>query len=832
MSLSLAHLKVRSKLYFGFGIVCAILMAIVLITGFKIGQTQELTDRVIDLRAPTAKLGVELQNGLNASLANLRGYMLLGKEQMEANRVANWTETINPALDRMTALSQSWTVEANRQKLAEMTAQFAQLRQAQDEIAAISGTSANLPATQLLVERAAPQAAVMSREITAMIDEEKTLAANARRKALLGTMADIRGSLGLGLANIRAFLLTGDDAFRQKFDGFWNINNRRFADLQQQQGLLSSSQRAAFDRFSTARRIFGPLPPQMFDIRGSAEWNTANAWLGSKAAPVAASINTTLNDMIANQQGLMDTDAASARASVMSLESLLWVLLAVGVVLSALIAFAIANSIVKPLNVVVERADSLSRVDIASLDTGLRALAQGDLTATINADTLPINSTSQDELGQLSQSLNSILDRLGSAVEAFRQMQHTQSELIGETQRLATSAQAGQLDQRGDPSQFAGSFGELVSSINGTLDAVVTPINEASQVLQQIADRDLTARVEGAYQGDHARIKDALNQAADNLDQSLSQVATSADQVSAASGQIASGSQALAQGTSEQAASLEEISSSLQEISSMAKQNTANAQESRSMTAQTSATTERGMDSMKRLSEAMDLIKNSSDETAKIVKTIDEIAFQTNLLALNAAVEAARAGEAGKGFAVVAEEVRNLAMRSAEAARDTTNLINESVENAEAGVAINQEVLTNLEEVNGQVQKVSEVMSEIAEASNQQSDGIGQITLGIDQVNQVTQQNAANSEESASSAEELESQAGEMKSLTATFILGQSSGWAPTAAAPVVEAVAETAPAENGHANGHANGNGNGNGHTPDELIPLDEEDLSTLHNF
>jgi methyl-accepting chemotaxis protein len=213
---------------------------------------------------------------------------------------------------------------------------------------------------------------------------------------------------------------------------------------------------------------------------------------------------------------------------------------------------------------------------------------------------------------------------------------------------------------------------------------------------------------------------------------------------------------------SQQEAGLEETSSSLEEMSSMTKRNADNAQQANSLAGEAHKSASGGAEAMGRMSTAIADIQKSSDETAKIIKVIDEIAFQTNLLALNAAVEAARAGEAGKGFAVVAEEVRNLAMRSAEAAKNTSTLIEESVKNSNNGVDIATEVVKVLDEIVGSVSKTTELVGEISAASQEQAQGIDQVNTAVSQMDKVTQQNAANAEESASAAEELSAQAEQM----------------------------------------------------------------------
>ena len=380
---------------------------------------------------------------------------------------------------------------------------------------------------------------------------------------------------------------------------------------------------------------------------------------------------------------------------------------------------------------------------------------------------------------------------IGALAASFRATAQTLRGAVADVNALIASAQAGDLSNRVDAAKYRGGFGALVSGTNQLLEAVASPIQEANSVLASVAASDLTVRMHGNYAGDFESIKVATNNAVETLERTLSEVQTAANQVSAAAGQITGASSQMARGAQSQAASIEEVLSSLEEITSMSKQSASRAQESRAHAQSATDTAASGMASMGRLSHAVESIKSAADETSKIIKTIDEIAFQTNLLALNAAVEAARAGDAGRGFAVVAEEVRSLAMRSAEAAKNTTQVIERSLRKAEEGVAINKEASVAFEAIGKQVKKVVEVIAEIAESSQQQHDSVARINKGVDTVSRETQQGAAATEETASAAEELAAQAEMMRSLTAQFRLGQG---AKMAQEPKSGARTRTAP--------------------------------------
>ncbi len=304
--------------------------------------------------------------------------------------------------------------------------------------------------------------------------------------------------------------------------------------------------------------------------------------------------------------------------------------------------------------------------------------------------------------------------------------------------------------------------------------SITKPLSEAVKVAETVASGDLTHRIEVHSSDETGHLMQALKNMNDSLVSIVSQVRVGTDTIATASAQIAAGNQDLSSRTEEQASSLEETASSMEELTSTVRQNADNARQANQLAVNASEVAIKGGEVVSQVVETMNAIDASSHKMADIINVIDGIAFQTNILALNAAVEAARAGEQGRGFAVVATEVRNLAQRSAAAAREIKTLIDDSVTKVEAGNALVEQAGTTMNEVVSSIKRVHDIMGEITAASHEQSEGIEQVNQAITQMDQVTQQNAALVEEAAAAAESMQDQAGKLVEVVSVFRTGQA----------------------------------------------------------
>ena len=446
-----------------------------------------------------------------------------------------------------------------------------------------------------------------------------------------------------------------------------------------------------------------------------------------------------------------------------------------------------AASITEPLGSTVRAAERLAAGDVSV------EIAEGG----------------DDEIGQLQRSMRDMLGYLRDSAHvagriaagdlpervdarsehdafgrAFSDMVAYLHEMSGAAEAIAS----GDLSVSIAPRSASDRFGQAFASMSGYL-------NEMAGVADALAARDLTVVVNP--RGTSDRFAQALAEALRTLRQALADVSAATARVSLTSVQLTGDAETLARGAGDQAASLEQVAASLQELSATSRQNASSANEAGKLAETARVATTQGVEHAGRLADAMQQIRSSSAATAKIVKTIDEIAFQTNLLALNAAVEAARAGDAGRGFAVVAEEVRALAQRSAAAARQTATLIGDAIERVTAGEALNAQLRQTLGDVDRQVDGVRNVMNEIAVACQQQDRGVTEITDAVESVNGVTQQAAAMSAQVATASAELQTESAQVTEMLGSFQLEE-------AAAPTP--VHEPAPAARRRSSGRSRG--------------------------
>lgn len=554
--------------------------------------------------------------------------------------------------------------------------------------------------------------------------------------------------------------------------------NAAYAALDSLQADSSTSDTGVGTRLNTIkalRKTHAAAFDSAAELQNGGHRKEAQQMLGAAVLPSLASYVDAIHELGVYQQTRATDAAAAAEQAAQSGLQLLAILVALAVACGSLMAFKVWRSVSDPLTELTTIARRLARgeTEVTVADSGAR-----DEVATLAVAIQEVASAQRaiaSASNELAHGNTTVAIAVRSEVDvvslALVQVRDTLARLMNEIGTLAQAASAGRLNERAQAENFHGTYRAIIGGLNETLDSLAAPMHTSRTVLERIAMRDLSARMPTTYQGDHAALAQAINAAGFALDATIHEVQQSAQQVSGASEQIAQSSQLLASGASEQASALEEISSNLQDMVVVARNNATGAHAAAELVSEARATTVAGIASTARLENAMSDIRSASDRTARIVRTIEEIAFQTNLLALNAAVEAARAGDSGKGFAVVADEVRSLALRAADAAKQTSELIEASVQSAESGSAISAEVLQQLRTVGEHVQTVDRMVAEITQASKAQERTVHQISTAVDQMNGITQQSASNAEEGAATAQELALQSTRMDRLVGSFSL-------------------------------------------------------------
>jgi methyl-accepting chemotaxis protein len=510
----LKSMKISHRLISGFAVVVFLLMASGAITLSEIKSIHAKDELIVNLRVPTSQASSSMMNNINSSLSSLRGWMITGSPKFKTERALVW-KSIDKVSSDMDALSAHWTNPKNVEVWKQFKATLNEFSIAQDKVENIAKTIDEQPATKMLIKDAAPRAGVMVKTITDMINLE--LAGNSDavgdRVKILGMMADVRGTLGLSLANIRAYLLTGNKKFVEKYTKLWAKNDRRFKDLTNAAHLLSPAQRSAFEKFSTMRKGFMTLPPKMFAIRGSSKWNMANYLLVSEAAPRANKLLTILSGekqadgsrvggMVANQKKLLSKDANAASKMTTNLMNLQWILLAVGVIAGIVIAWGTLRSIAPP---VVGMTKAMRELSSGNLDAEVPSLDRGDeigeMAAAVDIFKQNALRTKQLEGEQEQQKLRTEEEKkammikladdfdasVGGIVEtvsaASSELQATAQSMAGiseQTSEQATQASVASQQTSGNVQSVASATEEMTSTI-GEISQQVSEASKASR---------------------------------------------------------------------------------------------------------------------------------------------------------------------------------------------------------------------------------------------------------------------------------------------------------------------------------------------------------------
>ena len=533
--------SLRAKLGVAFGTIFLILIAATLYNLYYLSKSSDIQNRVVNLRLKTVTASKDMNNGINYSLAALRGYMILGDnadkaEAMKKQRNEAWAQ-IQRSLDTFDSLSQHWTVASNITIYNNLKKVLSEFEIAQQQVEDIAQHTENIASYQLLLDEAAPRASQILSAITNIINIEASLPATDDRKMLLKLLADSRGSFAIGLANIRAYLLSGKAEFKNNFDNKWAINQLSFNAIEQNYTYLFNQQQSTqWQKYSSIRAEFGPLPAQMFTLRGATDWNKANYILGTEAAPRAKAALDYLHQMQRSQENLLASDIV-ALEDASTMQQLILALGAVAsLVMSVLIAMWFSKDLLSRLDPILEKAQGIANSDLSTPMLEVKGKDElATLTKAVNAmsqslsDTLASTADSMqgvssqasnicDANANMSLSIADQVDQISLIASATEELSASANEVSGQSRLAAVSAQES-LDsaQRGgllvaDSLQqmtvISETFNDSAKSIN-SLSEQSKQIEDILGVIRGIADQTnllaLNAAIEAARAGEQGR---------------------------------------------------------------------------------------------------------------------------------------------------------------------------------------------------------------------------------------------------------------------------------------------------------------------------------------
>lgn len=766
-------LRLRTKFIVGFG---AIVLCMALSLGYsflEIQITARRTEQMLYQYAPAAAANRSLLSGVQRSMAALRGWVLLGEAEFRDQREAAWTDDIEPSLaGLLTHLAE--LPQGEQHQIEEVVQRLSDLRNLQKEIESVANTIDNEPAKHLADTAGTAQMKELFAAVSALMGAEASRPNSPQKSKALTAMADLRGMSSMSVGSMRAYVSSGLTRDSKTMEVFWSRALQAFKTLDARGERLSQRQAKLFSQLETSVEDLGHTLEKVTALRSRPDWNRANHLLVAKAVPKANALVATVESSITRLSTAVDSRGAAIISSSNTLISALWVFAIIGTFVILLVGIILTRSVATPVRHLSEYARKLAVGDIETEPTLATSDELGDLAQSFRemrrANERMARWAEQLGNGELSTEipLRSQNDTLGRGMS---KMQAGIRSIVGEVSQLTEASIQGDLRARIDPTPYSGAFRELCEGINLMRIETTRPTTEAASVLEQLADKNFTARVTGNYRGDHAILKNHVNQTSDVLGAAVSEVAHAAAQIEASSLALREESHQLNSSAQTQAESVLQISSEVESIGKLTEETSANAVRAENMAGHSQQNAEEAQRSMAGLTNVLAQIQTSADQTAEIIQAIGKIAFQTNLLALNAAVEAARAGDAGQGFAVVADEVRALAKRVAEAAANTVVMVQQSVRDAQDGVDYGKAVAAQLDNIVVSSSQVNEHVIAIAAAATDQARGLFDVGDAISLVRQSTRDSATSADTTAETANKFAFQATRLAELVARFQL-------------------------------------------------------------